>query len=184
MTSVAVGLLAALSPVGWSLGSALINPALGTSLAARGAEWMRGHGGSRFVVDLENLWYSHHPPPVGGKPPKGAIPSTTSALPSAKTGLAHLPPPAAIASLATPAVAGEGQWHPAGRLVAGVPAVYEAYLRPDSVHTSVVVGVAWMDTKLLSARLYSGSTIPGGGPWQYTAPISASAAGTLVAAFN
>jgi hypothetical protein len=65
-----------------------------------------------------------------------------------------------------------------------MPAVYETYLRPDAVHTSVVVGVAWMDTKLLSARLYSGSTIPGSGPWQFTAPVSGSAAGSLVAAFN
>jgi hypothetical protein len=65
-----------------------------------------------------------------------------------------------------------------------VPAVYEAYLRPDAVHTSVVVGAAWMDTKLLSATLYSGSTIPGGGPWAKTAPISPQAANSLVAAFN
>jgi hypothetical protein len=57
-------------------------------------------------------------------------------------------------------------------------------MRPDAVHTSVVVGIAWMDTKLLSATLYSGSTIPGGGPWQYTAPVSPQAATTLVAAFN
>jgi len=41
-----------------------------------------------------------------------------------------------------------------------------------------------MDTKLLSATLYSGSTIPGGGPWHYTAPISSQAAKSLVAAFN
>ena len=65
-----------------------------------------------------------------------------------------------------------------------MPAVYEAYMRPDAVHTSVVVGVAWMDTKLLSATLYSGSTIPGGGPWAKTAPISPQAAQSLVTAFN
>jgi hypothetical protein len=41
-----------------------------------------------------------------------------------------------------------------------------------------------MDTTLLRAALYSGSTIPGGGPWQLTAPISPSAATSLVAAFN
>jgi len=62
--------------------------------------------------------------------------------------------------------------------------VYEAYLRPDAIHTSVVTGVAWMDTKLLRATLYSGSTIPGGGPWQWTAPVGAQAATSLVAAFN
>jgi len=41
-----------------------------------------------------------------------------------------------------------------------------------------------MDTNLLSAALYSGSTIPGGGPWVNTAPVSTQAAGKLVAAFN
>jgi hypothetical protein len=68
--------------------------------------------------------------------------------------------------------------------VDGVPAVYETTLRPDAIHTSYVVGVAWMDTKLLRATLYSGSQIPGGGPFTHTAPIPPTAARTLVAAFN
>ena len=157
-------------------------------MSARFAEWLRGHGGGSLVTWAENTWYSHHPPPVGGKPAKGAIPTPGSTV-RAQTRAghvapAHLPPPTPITPIASPPVAGEGQWHPAGRLVDGLPAVYEAYLRPDAVHTSVVVGVAWMDTKLLSATLYSGSTIPGGGPWRNTAPVSSGAAGTLVAAFN
>jgi hypothetical protein len=41
-----------------------------------------------------------------------------------------------------------------------------------------------MDTALLSARLYSGSMSPGGGPYRYTAPIQPAQAATLVAAFN
>ena len=45
-------------------------------------------------------------------------------------------------------------------------------------------GIAWMDTSLLSARLYSGSVSPGGGPYKYTAPVARTAASTLVAAFN
>ena len=57
-------------------------------------------------------------------------------------------------------------------------------MRPDPIHTSLVVGVAWMDTKLLRATLYSGSTIPGGGPYPKTAPIESGAAKSLVAAFN
>jgi Phosphodiester glycosidase len=79
---------------------------------------------------------------------------------------------------------GEGAWQPAGRRVGGYPAVYETWVRPDAVHTSLVVGVAWMDTRLLRATLYSGSTIPGGGPYQHTAPISPAASTSLVAAFN
>jgi hypothetical protein len=57
-------------------------------------------------------------------------------------------------------------------------------MRPDSIHTSEVIGVAWMDTKLLRASLYSGSQIPGGGPFTLSAPIQPAAANSLVAAFN
>ncbi len=45
-------------------------------------------------------------------------------------------------------------------------------------------GVAWMDTRLLRATLYSGSISPGHGPWTYTAPIAPDAALSLVCAFN
>ncbi len=41
-----------------------------------------------------------------------------------------------------------------------------------------------MDTRLLSARLYSGSKSPGGGPYRYTAAIQPAQAASLVAAFN
>jgi hypothetical protein len=68
--------------------------------------------------------------------------------------------------------------------VQGSPAVYATFLRPDAVHSSVVDGIAWLDTRLLSATLYSGSYIPGGGPYTYTAPIQPAAARSLVAAFN
>jgi hypothetical protein len=61
-------------------------------------------------------------------------------------------------------------------------AVYETTLIPPG--GAQPAGIAWMDTKLLSGRLYSGSESPGGGPYRYTAPISAASARTLVAAFN
>jgi hypothetical protein len=169
-----------------SLGSALTNPALGSSLGARAAEWLREQpGGSAIVVWAENEWYSHHPPKVGGSLPKGAIraPKTTVPPPATAT-VHHLPAPAPIVPIASPPVAGEGQWTPVGRLVHGLPAVYETMLRPSTIHTSYVVGVAWMDTSLLKATLYSGSQIPGGGPYPHTAPISPSDATSLVTAFN
>lgn len=171
--------------VGVSLGSALTNPTLGVSLPARAAEWVRAHGGSGFVRWLENEWYSHHAPKVGGAPPPGAIrrPVSVTTVP-AQAGPPHLPPPAPITPFASPALPGEGQWSPAGRLVGGIPALYTTSLRPDAVHTSYVVGVAWMDMKLLKATLYSGSQIPGGGPYPHTAPIQPTAAKSLVAAFN
>ena len=188
MAALIVGVVA-LSPIWVSLGSALTNPTLGTSVAARFAEWARGHGASPVVNWAENLWYSHHQPRVGGEPAKGAIPApprkgATGATGSTSYSVAHLARPRAIRPLASPAIAGEGIWHPAGRLVAGLPALYESFVRPDPIHTSLVVGVAWMDTKLLRATLYSGSSIPGGGPWPYTAPVAPRASRSLVAAFN
>jgi hypothetical protein len=179
-------LVVLLTPVWWSLGDALTDPGLGTSLQSRFAEWLRTHGASSVVVWAENLWYSHHPPPVGGRPAPGAIPHapTTTSTTRSPRAPAHLPPPTPITPIASPAVAGEGRWRPEGRAVDGVFAIYETYMRPDAVHTSVVTGVAWMDTKLLGATLYSGGIIPGGGPWHNSAPLSPAAATTLDAAFN
>jgi len=175
-----------LTPVWVSLGGALTNPGLGSSAGARGAEWVRDHGGSSLVNWAENLWYSHHPPPVGGTPARSAIPRLPGSVPPAHGGstVAHLAPPARMTSPAGHLLPGEGVWHPVGRRVGGIPAVYETWVRPDAVHTSLVVGIAWMDTRLLRATLYSGSTIPGGGPYRDTAPVSRGSAKSLVAAFN
>ena len=167
-----------------SLGGALTNPALGSSASSRFAEWARGHGASGIVNWVEGQWYSHHQPPVGGRPPSGAIRQPVLTPVAVSAGPAHLPPPAAMVPAASPALPGEGQWSPAGRPVGGIPAVYETTLRPDASHTSYVVGVAWMDTRLLKATQYSGSQIPGGGPFTHTAPIPPTAATGLVAAFN
>src|SRR5579863_6298914 len=97
VVSVLLMVVVLLTPVWWSLGSALTNPGLGTTVSARLAEWVRGHGGGSIVTWAENTWYSHHPPPVGGKPAKGAIPLPSPTRRHSSTGLtalpAHLTPP-------------------------------------------------------------------------------------------
>lgn len=95
---------------------------------------------------------------------------------------APLPTPAPLAPLSSSAPAGQGQWQPAGRPVDGVSAVYKTLLAPPG--SQLEAGIAWMDTNLLAARLYSGSLSPGGGPYKYSAPIQPGAAASLVAAFN
>ena len=80
------------------------------------------------------------------------------------------------------AAPGEGEWRGVARPVGGVSAVYETSLVPPG--GSEAAGVAWMDTHLLAATLYSGSLSPGGGPYRYTAPVQPAEATSLVAAFN
>ncbi|MGO9078162.1 MAG: phosphodiester glycosidase family protein [Streptosporangiaceae bacterium] len=182
--TVLCAVLVLMTPVWVSLGQALTDPGLGSSLGARGAEWFRGHGFSSVVNWAEDEWYSHHAPPVGGKPAQSTIPQLGSAGGQVRSTIVHLRTPHRMTSPAGHRLPGEGVWHPAGRRVGGIPAVYETWVRPDAVHTSLVIGVAWMDTKLLRATLYSGSTVPGGGPFKHTAPIPHSSAKSLVAAFN
>ena len=93
-----------------------------------------------------------------------------------------LPAPAALVPFGSPATAREGTWRPVGRAVRGVRVVYQTTLVPPG--GTYPAGIAWMDTRLLAARLYSGSKSPGGGPYRYTAPIQPAQAATLVAAFN
>jgi hypothetical protein len=124
--------------------------------------------------------------PLNTTRPSTARPSTASpAGPSSRQASvlgSPLPTPAALAPFSGPAVAGQGAWSPAGRPVGGVRAVYETTLVPPG--GTQPAGISWMDTRLLSARLYSGSKSPGGGPYRYTAPIGRAQAASLVAAFN
>ena len=93
-----------------------------------------------------------------------------------------LPAPKALKPFGPTASAGDGRWHSVGRPVGGTPAIYETTLVPPG--GTQVAGVAWMDMRLLSARLYSGSVSPGKGPYRFTAPVLPAYARTLVAAFN
>ncbi len=105
-------------------------------------------------------------------------------MPSAggRSGLVPLPVPRPLTPFPGPVSPGAGRWRPYGRPVGGQEAVYETTLVPPG--GTLPAGIAWMDTRLLAARLYSGSVSPGGGPYRYTAPIEPAQARSLVAAFN
>jgi hypothetical protein len=122
------------------------------------------------------------PSPAG---PHQAAPrrAGTTAGPGRRAGApgSPLPVPAALAPFGNSA-AGPGTWSPAGRAVGGVRVVYQTTLVPP--RGTQPAGIAWMDTGLLAARLYSGSKSPGGGPYRFTAPVQPAQAATLVAAFN
>ncbi len=101
---------------------------------------------------------------------------------SGRSGPQGLPAPTPLVPFEYPALAGEGRWIPAARTVDSRAALYLTTLRPEG--SSEPAGIAWMDTKLLRATLYSGSISPGQGPWEYTAPVQPAAAMELVCAFN
>jgi hypothetical protein len=184
-SAVLLVIVLALTPVWVSVGSAATNQALGNTVGSRLTEWVRDHGGGGVVTWAENTWYTWHAPPKGGKPRQGAIPLPAQTTTTVPTGPAHLPAPSAIVPFVTDPTPGEGQWHPIGRTVDGFPAMYAAFLRPNDVNTSLVTGVAWMDTTLLRATLYEGSSIPGTGQnWINEAPVAGPALDTLAAAFN
>jgi hypothetical protein len=174
---------------GWSYYRALSAP--GTDpLGARSVEWLRDHGMSGAVDWVEHWWYTNHPPPVGGVPAHGlprsarlrgvAVPRhRNSASPAA-----YLRRPVNMVPLVTTPLPGEGVWRPTGRRVAGHPAVYSAYFRPDAIHTSLVAGALWLDTKLLNVVYVPGLREPPFTPHPWGAQVPPLLRGALVAAFN
>jgi Phosphodiester glycosidase len=150
------------------LSLALVLAACGIGAPARGA--------TRAKVSGQLATNSPRPPTTTTTP---APTTPTSQAPKAPV---PLPAPARMMPLTSPAPVGEGAWTAAGRLVNGVPAVYETARTPPG--GTQAAGIAWMDSRLLAAQLFSGSKSPGGGPYQFTAPVQPAQAATLVAAFN
>jgi hypothetical protein len=109
----------------------------------------------------------------------GAV-AASPALADASSSRVVLAAPAPLHSFVSNA---DVAWRGVGRPVNGVRAVYVTSLQmPDGPPRAA--GIAWMNTHLLAARLYSGSLSPGGVSWHYSAPVAPSAARALVAAFN
>ncbi|MGF7236093.1 MAG: hypothetical protein ACQSGP_14200 [Frankia sp.] len=65
----------------------------------------------------------------------------------------------------------------------GRPAVRVAYVRPDRVHTSYLVGVMWLDPTLVRGSLMPGTRDPGG-TWPEPAKLTSALQATVVAAHN
>jgi len=139
-----------------------------------------GHGTPAALAPAHASRPATSPSPAGRHQATARRAGTTTG--SGQQAGGPLPAPAALAPFGSPAAAREGTWSPAGRTVGGVRVVYQTILVPPG--GTYPAGIAWMDTHLLAARLYSGSRSPGGGPYRYTAPIQPPQAATLVAAFN
>jgi hypothetical protein len=180
--------LALLAVPGWSLARTLTANST-DPLGIRLVEWARNHHLGREVGAIEQIWYSHHQPPKGGTP-KGGIPLAPTlnvgpTIHKRKVSKRVVPAgPPNISPLVADPLPGEGVWQPSGRPVDGFPALWVTYLRPDAVHTSLIVAVAHLDMSRLTATLHAGTDVPGGGPWVHGPQIAISDYPYVVAAFN
>ena len=162
------------------------------SFPAKWADWVRDHGGAGLITPIENWWYEHHEPPMGGVPgglnaiPTTAPTTTTTTLPAATTTVPpnpHLVPPTNVAIVVDPALDGEGQWQPTGPLVDGAPGVYVAQFRADDVYTSQLTTAVWIDPTRLRTRFVAGADEPGGA-WSKPPVIAGADLPGIVGAFN
>jgi hypothetical protein len=180
--AVLVALVIFLGWVGWSVGQAMTAPGNG-SVSTRLAEWARDHYLGPVVTFGE--WLTYQAPKVGGKPQFSLTGPTSGSAAQPRTGPATITPivPAKLSSPAGTPVPGEGQWRVLAS-VNGVPAIYGTYLRPDSVHTSYVSGIASMDQRLLTFQLRPGAEDPGPGSWGYSPWLPPGSRSGLLATFN
>jgi phosphodiester glycosidase len=140
-----------------------------------------------------------HPLPSGGEPDlvklaafekaaaeaaaQAAAAQAAAAAAAAAAAPKGLPAPDPIAPIAGTPIADEGVWQTL-ESAGGIPLVRAAYLRADSVYTSYLSAVAWMDTKMLGFNLQPGTSDPGGGPWPVGASLPPGERRDVVAAFN
>jgi hypothetical protein len=210
LAAVCVVVAVLLLPVLWSYGRALTAPGQ-EGFAARTAEWMRDHEMGGAVNWLERRWYDMNEPKIGGapdsivlpviapaltSPPITAVastaavtattvgaPSTSSAPATTTTPAPHLAAPASLVTPAASPVAGEGVWVPFAIQADGVAAGYLTQIRPDAVHTSELVLVAWMDPHRATFQQFPGTKVPGGS-WATPPQVPVAAQRSLIAAFN
>jgi len=170
----------------WSLGHALLAPG-NDPAGVKFVEWVRDHGGGSAVDRIEAWWYTNHEPRRGGTPQGGipkAKPPVRAGRVAAPATPAREPVPTNLSPIATTPLPNEGVWQPTGKLVDGQPVIYQTFLRPDTVHTSLVTGAVWMNAHRLRAVLHNGLQLPGGGPWSSGPKIEPSDYPVLAAAFN
>ena len=135
------------------------------------------HGGASVVNWTENEWYSHHPPKVGGTPPAGAIRRPTVDAGHGRQRPRPSPAAGPDSALRQP---GRSPARASGRRPVASSAGSRPFTRPPCAPTPSTPATSsgwpgWTPSSC-EATLYSGSQIPGGGPYPNTAPIEPGAA--------
>ncbi|HET9649383.1 MAG TPA: phosphodiester glycosidase family protein [Microlunatus sp.] len=151
-------------------------------LAARAAEWARGHGLGFLITAAEELSYRMSPPKSGGQPDPSLLRPAASQprTPGDARSVLH----ASLRTIASPSLPGEGVFR---TVVSGRrgPAVQLAYLRPDRVHTSYLAAVMVMDPGLIRFVQHPGYAEPGRLQlWSQPDLVAQPDRGHLAATFN
>lgn len=175
LASVLAVVVVALGLAGFSITIALRQPT-GDDTSVKLAEWARDHDLGIVVTAVENIQYRLNPPATGGAPDTNVL-----------NGIASVHQRVALhASLATtvrPALAGEGKFIAVGGAKRHGD-LQITYMRPDTVHTSYLTGIAWMSHKDRFV-LHPGNQDPGNlSQWSQPDHISATARPSLLATFN
>jgi hypothetical protein len=184
---VTVGVIIALLLIPtFSFMRAIVRPA-NLSTTEKAAEWMRDNNLGGVLNTVESWWFKRNEPKAGGEPDREISvngPSESGPSSSVVKVADHLPKPAdvAVPEGVTP-VANEGIWQPVGPQVGGAQAIYTTQVRPDSVRTSILDGLAWMDPKLVRFDLHPGTEEPGG-KWDIPPQVPLDQRLQLLAAFN
>lgn len=188
-----VALAVALVPVAVSYLRALTGPS-NSSLGIRSVEWLRDHGASGLVSDVEDAYYSLTAPAKGGPalralPQVGVAGATAGSTGGARGGgllrvRIHYYRPPRIAPVIQPALPGEGVWHPALANAGPRPPVLLTTFRSESDYPRLVAGVAWMDMSAARVRYVPGMLEPPVPINRGNADIPLGMRRDVVAAFN
>ena len=170
---------------GWSIAGALRAPGDdGTSVKL--AEWARDHQLGAVVTLAESIQYKLSPPATGGTPDTSVLAAAAGKSAASGTGstanASLLKRQLPITPPVSPALPGEGVYVPVVKSALG-PLVQETFVRPDSIHTSYLTGVAWM-SHTLRFVLHPGFQDPGLTGMSQPDTITNSAMPGLVATFN
>jgi hypothetical protein len=157
-----LGVAFALVPAGVSYLQVLVSSS-NASLGIRSVEWLRDHGASRLVSDVENWYYSLTAPAKGGPalrslPGVGATQSAVATAPGAR--VVHYYRPPAIQPVIQPALPGEGVWRPAMANAGPRPPVLVTTYRGEADYPRLVTGVAWIDQGATSFSYFPGALEP------------------------
>jgi hypothetical protein len=162
---VLLGVALALVPVAVSYVQVLTSSS-NAGLGIRSVEWLRDHGASRLVSDVEDWYYSLTAPAKGG-PALRALPQEGVASGAATGGrsvtgarIPHYYRPAPIRPVIQPALPGEGVWRPAMAGAGPRPRVLVTTFRGEADYPRLVTGVAWIDSGATRFGYFPGALEP------------------------